>query len=71
VLVVAPADAVFLFFPMALGVSFEVSRLGRSGKGRQDVRKEMNRKARVKRIKPWIPFIKGNYSGFGPSNLHR
>jgi hypothetical protein len=48
VLAAVPEDVVFLFFPMALGEFFEVSRLGRGSNGRQEARKEMNRRARVK-----------------------
>jgi hypothetical protein len=56
---------------MAHGDFFEVSGLGRGSNGRQEPRKEMNKRAGVKRIKPRIPFIKENYFGFRPSDPHR
>jgi hypothetical protein len=57
-LAAAPEDAVFLFLPMTLEDFFEVSGLGRGSNGRLEAREEMSRRARMKRIKPWIPFIK-------------
>jgi hypothetical protein len=70
-LAAALEDVVFLFLPMVLGDFFGVSGFGRSSNRRQEAGKEMNVRARMKQVKPWIPFIKESYFGFGPSNLHR